>query len=657
MLKIYLADLIYDTIRTNYVVPLNVAYIAAYTAKKYRGEVDITIFKYPKHLEEAIRNEPPDVLGLSHYNWNARIDILFVEMAKQLNANTITIMGGPHIRTDPDGIRSYLTENPYLDYYILHEGEEPFSGIVGAIMEGRVGEEQSLGYARIADGEFIFKPAPFNKKSQIIDLPSPYLSGFLDPFLADPQMIPLFETNRGCPFGCIYCAWGIAALSRVRQRDIDVVYEEIDYVAEKSAGQVNWIFCDANFGILPRDLDIARKVRSVIDRKGYPVNVTLWHSKNTSRRNVEIVKAVGARIGNVAIQSADPVVLENCGRGNIKTDELMKHIAYYRDNYLEVATDILIGLPGENAESHLKTLHGAFDIGFDQIHPYNIRMLPGSKYETPEYRQKYEVRTKFRPIFGAYGIYDNKKVLELEESVRATKDMSEEELDNFKVLHWLIYFAWNCGVFKPILRFGQQYGINPCSVLHRLSFSENPSLTKTFQAMKQSSIEEWFDREEDIISFYEREDNFDELTNNFTKLNFLYISIVYREAEVISALEDELIKILLEELEKLDQSYQVTIEALKDFTNKFVCKDLLQKEYSIRKKYQGRIVSIALNYPRLSKQTDTEVEFYRDTPMIKFCDYHLKRGGARDYSLKNLSRFFEIGGTTMLVNKVRVLQS
>ena len=40
-------------------------------------------------------------------------------------------------------------------------------------------------------------------------LPSPYLSGHLDEFLR-AGMVPLFETNRGCPFRCTFCAWGLA---------------------------------------------------------------------------------------------------------------------------------------------------------------------------------------------------------------------------------------------------------------------------------------------------------------------------------------------------------------------------------------------------------------------------------------------------------------
>ena len=53
---------------------------------------------------------------------------------------------------------------------------------------------------------------------------------------------------------------GAAALSKVRVRPLEQVYDEIEYIANNSAGQTSWIFCDANFGILPRDIDIAKKL-------------------------------------------------------------------------------------------------------------------------------------------------------------------------------------------------------------------------------------------------------------------------------------------------------------------------------------------------------------------------------------------------------------
>jgi len=38
-------------------------------------------------------------------------------------------------------------------------------------------------------------------------------------------------------------------------------------VAERSPAK-HWVFADANFGILPRDLDIARKMREIAQKYG-----------------------------------------------------------------------------------------------------------------------------------------------------------------------------------------------------------------------------------------------------------------------------------------------------------------------------------------------------------------------------------------------------
>ena len=40
-MKIYLGDLVYDTVKTNYVVPLNIAYIAASAQEKFSREVSL----------------------------------------------------------------------------------------------------------------------------------------------------------------------------------------------------------------------------------------------------------------------------------------------------------------------------------------------------------------------------------------------------------------------------------------------------------------------------------------------------------------------------------------------------------------------------------------------------------------------------------------
>ncbi|KPA09266.1 Radical SAM superfamily protein, partial [Candidatus Magnetomorum sp. HK-1] len=399
-MKIYLADLVYDTVQTNYVVPLNVAYIAAYLDQIYGDELDITLFKYPKQLEKAIKETPPDILGLSHYSWNTRLNHLFMKLVKHFNPQTHTIMGGPNIRTEPDELKNYLRNHPALDCYIPFEGEEPIAAYIGDLLNN-IKEPSPKGCARLLGKDknaFIYEAVNLKHNSKQICRPSPYLTGWLDLFLRDPKMIPLLESNRGCPFSCAYCSWGIPELSKLRLRPLEEVIEEIDYISRKSVGHRNWIFCDANFGILKRDIKIAQKVREIMDTKGFPINVALWHAKNVSSRIIKIADIIGNNnIALIAIQSADKNVLEKAGRENINMDHIEEHLKYYHKQNVEVKTDILIGLPGENTKSHLFTLRKAFELGFDYLDVMNIRMLPGTKYESDDYREKYKVITKYRP--------------------------------------------------------------------------------------------------------------------------------------------------------------------------------------------------------------------------------------------------------------------
>ena len=45
MLNIYLGDLVYDTIKTNYAIPLNIAYLAASLEQEYADQVEIHLLK------------------------------------------------------------------------------------------------------------------------------------------------------------------------------------------------------------------------------------------------------------------------------------------------------------------------------------------------------------------------------------------------------------------------------------------------------------------------------------------------------------------------------------------------------------------------------------------------------------------------------------
>ena len=112
-LKIYLADLTYDTLQTA-VFPLNVGLIASYCKKQFGSKVDITLFKYIDELDHAINESPPDILGLSNYVWNHHVGLEMFHILSQKNPHAIKIWGGPNFPMDPISQKKFLKNSQKL---------------------------------------------------------------------------------------------------------------------------------------------------------------------------------------------------------------------------------------------------------------------------------------------------------------------------------------------------------------------------------------------------------------------------------------------------------------------------------------------------------------------------------------------------------------
>ena len=102
-------------------MPLGTAYIKALLD---RDVPDVeSRFSYPNHLLEAMKTSPPDVVMCSNYLWNETLSLQFLKLAKAVNPEAITIMGGPNLHIEPERQLQWFQESPFLDAYILGEGE------------------------------------------------------------------------------------------------------------------------------------------------------------------------------------------------------------------------------------------------------------------------------------------------------------------------------------------------------------------------------------------------------------------------------------------------------------------------------------------------------------------------------------------------------
>lgn len=528
---IYLADLVHTYTPGNYVVPLNVANIASYLIKEFGNDVEVNLFKCPEALIRSIENKQPDVLGLSNYFWNNELNIAVGRYISKKFPKIVIVMGGPSIRIDPRDIRCFLKHHDFLDMYIHSEGEKPFVNLIHKLLQSDGSQidshlKQINGCASLSlEGDFVYTPPDI--LSDLSDLPSPYLCGLLDKFLLDGY-IPLFESNRGCPFSCTFCTWGIGALKKVRKFPIDRIFNEMEYVARLVPKSSFWIFADANFGIFPRDVKIAKRIGEIKNENPYLSRVTVWTSKNNPERNKEIASLIdNLERTLIAVQTWDTVVQKNIKRDNIMQEDALRIVTEIKRKGKEVSTDVLCGLPGETYESHIKTLRMAFDVGFDFINVGNIVMLPGSELETSKSRKKFGLRTKYRIRQGCYGEYFGSKAIEYEEIIRATTSFDESQMVRCRLLHWLIWLSWNAGFFKPLLLFlHREFQVHPLDFILRIIAEDKTNFSHIkyyFEQFIKESKAEWFHNPRELQSFYLEQNNWKELLEKgFPKMNFSY---------------------------------------------------------------------------------------------------------------------------------------
>ncbi len=579
-IKIHLLDLAhtYSVDDPAMLVPLGLGYLKAYLVQEMGDEVDVKIFKHPEKALAAAAEDRPDIIGFANYVWNRQLNLKVGRYLKSQLPDTLFIAGGPNIDIDEEGQTSFLKKFDFLDFVITHSGEEPLKELVEWWKTDRRNTDALPQNMVWLEGDTLRATSERAGKKHVEGIPSPYLGGHLDEFL-DMGMIPLFETNRGCPFQCTFCAWGMSAQNLVRQFEADTVFQEIDYVGDRS-NAVYWIVCDANFGMLKRDVEIAKAIRAVKDRKGLPHKCHVWLAKNVTDRNLEIGGILDDMVVPVmAVQSMDEEVLTNIKRGNISLDTYAAYQQKFHDKGSVTYSDVIIPLPGETLKSHLDGIDKLFQMGVDRIHNHNMWLLPGSEINSKETWEKFGFRTRRRLIHGDEGIYkapsgDEIRVFEYEHSLRETTTISEEDMFYLRKYHFVLDFCWTQNVYKPLLQFCMHKGISPNIVLGRLIDIDSDStisddgvqsrligLWKDFDAL---SRDEWFDTDEEIEAYFAKEENFQRLLDQeFEKLHILFSILIFKDFkdDFDAAIRDIAKSLLPEEGAFIDDLMEVVTSA------------------------------------------------------------------------------------------------
>lgn len=584
---VYISDLTHtsQTIALN-ATPYAVAGIVSYAKKhmKQSEQFQFKIFKYPETLISEILKKVPDILCFTNYCWNFDLGYSIAARTKAVNKNTITIFGGPNYPTDPYGQQKFLEKYPLIDFYVFKEGEAAFADLLNCLADNNfhVGSAKEItpnSCHFIHDGQFFEGPL-IERIKDLDQIPSPYLTGELDEFF-DDNLVPIIQTNRGCPFTCTFCVEGINYYNKVNKRSTTTIYNELCYIAERRRPSINSLhIADSNFGMYKDDESVAEAIASVQEHYGWPSYIHVATGKNQKERVLRVAKKInGALRLSGAVQSLSPTVLENIKRNNIKENDLIELAHKAKDLGSNTYSEIIVGLPGETKDTHLKTIETVVNAKFNYVRIYTLMLLAGVDMSSTNTREAFQMESKYRVLPRCFGIYhfgDGAPPIlsaETEEVCIGTKDMPYKDYLASRLFHLTVEIFYNDSIASELVEFLNLFDVPVSEWLKNIhdrlgQFPDN--LKMIYDKFLQETQNELWPTKEDLLGFVKNEDTIQKfLTGEYgSNLIFKYkaLSLMSALGDVINVAYDCAKELLGEKSPIIIKKYSTYLDDLKQYS-------------------------------------------------------------------------------------------
>lgn len=506
-LLIYLVELVHDgfglSLRT---FPLGLGMVGSYLVSKFSSEVEVILFRTYGELMVSINSRKPDVVGFGYFTWNDFLTLVAARAVRAACPDALIVFGGSNIspygqetmgrsstkpRCGPDhsefadalsvSISGFkwpvyddyllLSNYPEIDVIVHGDGEIPMAGLVASYIGS--GSRQAVkracvpGCSALIDGVIHRGPEP----ELLFDLdvvPSPYISGIFKDFMDSYNLLPQIETIRGCPYKCTFCTIGMNE-GKLRGHSFEYSKQEILYLKENYPNTVLRI-ADPNWGMVKKDVELAKFLRELRDETGYPTSLRVYYSAGGPFENLKKMAVLMKDILplNMSFQSLNKDTLKVIKRGNMALSKVREMVEFARPYGVATSTELISGLPLETIETFKGSFLDAIQMRLDSIYTGALYLIKGSELYTAEARKKYGFRTKFALVGRDVTRIDGKWVFEADEVVVEHSHMSYRdffELYKFKIWGMLTYGA---AYQKEVLMHCLSFNVSPIEIFDEI---------------------------------------------------------------------------------------------------------------------------------------------------------------------------------------------
>ena len=308
---------------------------------------------------QAIASGAPDLVAFSIYVWSRDHAVAIARALGPLLPTAVLCAGGAEPTANPAG----LLEEGVFRFLVRGEGEASF---VQAVRRLIAGEEPAgvPGLLLSRDDQ-----AALSLPAELESIPSPYLSGRLDPTAPGGA---LWQLSRGCDFACSFC-FDHKGGGGVRRFSMERVEAELRLFARLKVPQV--FVLDSTFNKIPkRAKEILRLIKKVAPRVHFHFEV---RSEFIDPEMAELFASITCSL-QIGLQSADPAVLRAVGRG-FDRDDFVNRAFLLNQSGAIFGFDLIYGLPGDTPELFRFSLDFALSLYPNHLDIFPLAVLPGTR--------------------------------------------------------------------------------------------------------------------------------------------------------------------------------------------------------------------------------------------------------------------------------------
>jgi len=213
------------------------------------------------------------------------------------------------------------------------------------------------------------------------------------------------QATRGCPHSCSFCSVSAFFDGRFRTRPIDQVLRDVQ--AARRHGSRHIAFIDDN---MAGDLDYCARLWEAL----VPLGI-IWMTQCSIRLadNPDLLKLAyrsGCRLVSIGIESTDKGSLDTVGKGWNLPEHYRESIAAFRQNGIEVSTEMIIGFDNDDLSALDRTLEfiRANRIAVPRVHI--LTPIPGTRLFTELESEGRIIRRDFASYTGSKAVFKPARV-------------------------------------------------------------------------------------------------------------------------------------------------------------------------------------------------------------------------------------------------------